>query len=172
MPLLVQEIERQGITNYKFWDAVYNKNSVRAGISEAHRTIVAYAKLAEFPDVLIAEDDFIGSHPDSFKYFLSKKPPQYDLYLSSVFLGDLDSDNMVKSFTGMTLYMVNQRYYDRFLSANPNEHIDHELSRIGGLFHVCNPFAFWQRDGWSSNTGKNEEYSQLAVNRTFFAGNQ
>lgn len=170
IPLLMEEIERQEVTNYKFWDAVYNRNSIKAGISEAHRQIVAYAKLAEFPDVLIAEDDFVGSHEDSFRFFLHNRPKQYDMYLSSVFLGDLDENNMVKEFTGLTMYFVNQRYYDKFLSVNPNEHIDHELSRIGGIFYVCNPFAFWQRNGWSSNTGKDEDYSQLASGRNFFVG--
>jgi hypothetical protein len=170
MPLLKYEIERQGIVNYTFWDAVYNKNSVKAGISEAHRQIVAYAKLAEFPDVLIAEDDFVGSHPDSFKYFLANRPSQYDIYHSMIYLGDIDEKNMVKEFTGMTMYIVHNRYYDKFLSVDPNEHIDRELSRVGGLFYVCNPFTFMQRNGFSSNTGKDENYDSLLANRNFFCG--
>jgi len=167
---LMEEIKRQGITNYTFWDSVYSPVSTKVGISEAHQQIVRYAKLAEFSDVMIAEDDFTGSHPDSFKYFLANCPRQFDLYLSQVFLGDLDENNRVKSFTGMTLYIVHSRFYDRFLSVDPNEHIDHELSRIGGLFHVCNPFAFRQRNGWSSNTGKEENYDDLLASRTFFGG--
>lgn len=172
LPLLMDEIKRQGITNYMLWDAVYSPKSVKAGISEAHRQIVQYARLAEFPDVLIAEDDIVGSHPDSFKYFLANRPAQYDLYLSMVYLGDLDEQNRVKSFTGMTMYMVNQRFYDKFLSVDPDEHIDRELSRLGGLFYVCNPFTFLQRNGFSSNTGKEENYDHLIAQRIFFAGNQ
>lgn len=170
MPLLMEEIERQGIVNYKFWDAVYKRDSIKAGISEAHRQIVAYAKLAEFSDVMIAEDDFVGSHPDSFKYFLANRPQQFDLYLSQVFLGDLDEENRVKDFTGLTLYIVHSRFYDKFLSVSPQEHIDHELSRIGGQFYVCNPFAFRQRNGYSSNTGKDENYDSLLERRNFFCG--
>lgn len=172
MPLLMEEINRQGVTNYTLWDSVHSPVSAKSGINAAHRQIVEYARLAEFPDVMIAEDDFIGSHPDSFKYFLTNRPRQYDLYLSQVFLGDVGEDSRVKDFTGMTLYMVNQRFYDKFLSVDPHEHIDRELSRIGGLFYVCQPFTFWQRNGFSSNTGKEESYEQLKSTRIFFGGNQ
>lgn len=170
MPLLMEEIERQGITNYTFWDAVYDRKSIKRGINEAHKQIVRYAKLAEFGEVLIAEDDFIGSHQDSFKYFISNVPTQYDLYLSQVFLGDIDDKNRVTNFTGMTMYFVHSRFYDKFLSADPDEHIDIALNKIGGQFYVCNPFTFWQRNGFSGNTGKDETYDNLKVGRNFFGG--
>lgn len=164
----MDEINRQGITNYTFWDAVHDVRSVKAGINEAHKQIVRYAKLAEFSEVLIAEDDFIGSDPDSFKFFLSGLPPKYDLYLSMVYLGDIDPQNKVKEFTGMTMYFVHSRFYDKFLAADPEDHIDRALSRCGGDFHVCNPFTFMQRNGFSSNTGKNENYDNLIAGRNFF----
>lgn len=169
MPLLMQEMDRQGISNYEFWDGVYLP-TVKSSINAAHRQIVKYAKLAEFPEVLIAEDDFVGTHPDSFKFFLSNKPRQYDLYLSMVYLGELDENKRVKQFTGMTMYFVSERYYDRFLAVNPDEHIDVALSEIGGNFVVCDPFAFIQRNGFSSNTGKEENYDILLKNRRLFGG--
>ena len=169
MPLLRDEMERQGIVNYTFWDSVYLP-SIKASINAAHRQIVEYAKVAEFPDVLIAEDDFVGTHDDSFKYFLSKRPKDYDLYHSMIYLGDIDENNKVKKFTGMTMYLVSEKYYDKFLSVDPNEHIDHALSTIGGDFHVCNPFAFVQRNGFSANTGKNEVYDGLLADRQLFGG--
>lgn len=169
MPLLSEELKRQNIINYTFWPAVYKKTA-KEGINAAHKQIVEYAKLAEFPEVLIAEDDFLGTHPDSFKFFLSQKPKKYDLYLSQVYLGELDKANKVKSFTGMTMYFVSEKYYDLFLSADPQEHIDRALSEIGGDFHVCNPFAFIQRNGFSSNTGKHENYDSLLQNRKLFGG--
>lgn len=169
MPLLQDELTRQGITNYKFWDAVFLP-SVKASINAAHKQIVEYAKIAEFDSVIIAEDDFIGTHPNSFRFFLDNEPPNYDIYLSSVFLGDIDENNIVKSFTGMTLYKVHSRFYDKFLSVNPHEHIDHALSEIGGIFHVCNPMCFTQRDGISGNTGKWESYENLLKNKVLYYG--
>lgn len=165
----MQELDRQDICDFEFWDSVYNGKSVKSAISEAHRRIVEYAKLAEWPEVLIAEDDFVGTHPDSFKFFLSQKPKEYDMYLSMVYLGDLDDRNRVKSFTGMTMYFVNQKFYDRFLSVDPEEHIDRALAGLGD-FVVCNPFAFVQRNGFSSNTGKAENYDNLLINRNLFCG--
>lgn len=169
LPRLMEEINRQQITNYTLWDSVYLP-SVKASISEAHRQIVRYARLAEFDSVIIAEDDFIGTHPNSFKFFLQNEPKQYDIYFSMVYEGDLDENNRVGKFTGMTLYKVNSRYYDKFLSVNPEEHIDRSLSEIGGLFIVCNPFAFIQRNGRSSNTGQNEVYDTLLGGRELFSG--
>lgn len=169
MPLLNGELTRQGITNYRFWDAVFMP-SVRASISAAHRQIVEYAKIAEFDSVIIAEDDFIGTHPNSFRFFLENEPQRYDLYLSMVFMGDLDENNMVKSFTGMTLYKVHSRFYDKFLSVDPNEHIDGALSEAGGAFYVCNPMCFTQRDGISGNTGKWESYENLLKNKVLYYG--
>ncbi len=171
MPLLLSEIERQGITNYKFWDGIYEaKKTAKENINAAHRQIVEYARLAEFGEVLVAEDDFVGCHPDSFKFFLQNKPEQYDLYLSQIYMGDIDENNRVKSFTGMTMYFVHSRYYDKFLSVNKEEHIDHALSAVGGDFVVCNPFAFVQRNGFSSNTGKHEIYDSLLSGRKLFGG--
>jgi hypothetical protein len=168
-PLLLEEIERQQIVNYMLWDGVYLP-SVKASINEAHKQIVRYAKLAEFPSVMIAEDDFIGTHASSFKYYIANRPKQFDIYLSMVYLGDIDAGHRVNSFTGMTLYTVSEKYYDKFLSADPEEHIDVALSKVGGDFRVCNPFTFIQRNGWSSNTGKMEEYDSLLSNRQLFGG--
>jgi len=83
-----------GITNYEFWDSVYLP-TVAESINEAHKQIVRYAKIAEFPDVMIAEDDFVGTHPDSFKYFLANRPRTYDMYLSMVYIGELSENNKV-----------------------------------------------------------------------------
>ncbi len=166
---LKEQIQLLNITNYKFWDAV-KLPSVKASINAAHKQIVRYAKIAEFGEVMIAEDDFRATHPDSFRYFLSQKPPQYDLYLSQVYLGDIDERGRVKGFTGLTLYFVSARYYDRFLSSDPTEHLDIALNNVGGDFHVCQPFPFIQANGWSSNTGKHENYDSLLANRKLFGG--
>lgn len=168
LPLLMEEIERQQITNYMLWDAIYLPTVVES-ISEAHKQIVRYAKLAEFGEVVIAEDDFVGTHPESWKYFLSQIPRKYDLFLSMVYTGDIDENNRVVNFTGMTLYSVHTDFYDTFLSVDPKEHIDRALGGLGD-YQVCQPFTFIQRNGWSSNTGKNEVYDTLLEGRELFKG--
>lgn len=165
----MDEIKRQGIENYEFWESVY-LSSVKASINAAHRQIVEYAMVAGFEEVCIAEDDFIGTHENSWKFFLEHKPDDFDIYLSSVFMGVLDGSNCVKEFTAPTLYIVNRRFYENFLSVNPDEHIDHELSKLGGKYVVCNPFTFIQRDGISSNTGKFETYGIFFRDRKLYCG--
>lgn len=163
----MSELERQGVLDYEFWDGIYLP-SIRASINAAHKQIVEFARLAEYPEVCIAEDDIVGTHPNSWNYFLSQKPKEYDMYLSMVYLGDV-INGRVESFTGMTLYSVSRKFYDKFLSVDPNEHIDRALAGLGD-YHVCHPFTFIQRNGFSSNTGKMEEYDQLLNGRILYNG--
>ena len=168
MPRLMKEIETQGITNYKFWDGIYESHRhAKENISLAHKQIVEYAKLAEFESVIIGEDDLMGTHPDSWKYFLQHRPSDFDLYLSSVFVGEIDENNEVKDFCGLTLYIVHSRFYDKFLAADPHDHLDRALSG-NGKYIVCQPFTFIQYNGFSSNTGKDETYDNLLQGRNLF----
>jgi len=165
---MVEELKRQQISDYEIWDSIYLK-TVKASINAAHKQIVEFAQVARWDEVLIAEDDFVGTHENSFKFFLSKKPTDYDIYLSMIYMGDIDEMNCVKEFSGMTMYMVHSRFYDTFLNTDPEEHIDRTLSGLG-KFVVCNPFAFIQRNGFSSNTGKEEKYDTLLEGRNLYFG--
>jgi len=166
LPRLMKEIETQGITNYELWEGIYLPSIVQS-INTAHRQIVEYARLAEFGEVVIAEDDIKFSSPGAWQYFLSQKPKEYDIFLGGIFLGDPDENNIVKDFTGMTLYSVHSRFYDRFLSIEPSEHIDRALGGLG-RYVVCNPMVCTQFDGISGNTGKFENYGEMQSNRVFW----
>ncbi len=168
---LLKELKSQNITDYELWDGVFIP-SIKASINAAHKQIVEYAKLAEWEEVCIAEDDLKATHPNSWNYFLQNKPADYDLYLSMIYLGQPDENNIVKDFTGLTLYCIHSRFYDKFLSVDPNEHIDHLDRALRGLgkFVVCNPFTFIQYNGRSSNTGKHEEYDSLLIGRNLYNG--
>jgi len=162
---LSEELDRQRITNFEFWDAIY-LNSVKAGINAAHKQIVEYARLAEWDEVCIAEDDLQFTSDKSWEYFLAHKPKDFDIYLSMIYLGQPDENNEVKEFTGLTLYIVSRRFYDTFLSVDPSEHIDRALAGLG-KYVVCSPFVAKQFNGVSSNTGKWESYDKLLENRIF-----
>lgn len=170
IPRLMTELSTQGILDYEFWPGVFVP-SIKRSINLAHKQIVYYAKIAEWDEVVIAEDDIKFTHPDSWKYFLKNKPEDYDLYLSMVYLGWPDENGIVKDFTGLTLYMVHSRFYENFLSVSEDEHLDRALSQAGGKFVVCNPFVAIQYNGHSSNTGKMENYDNLLAGRKLFDGN-
>lgn len=162
---LMKELNSQFITDYELWPSVYLP-SIKASINAAHRQIVEYARLAEWDYVAIAEDDIQFTSPNSWEYFLSQMPYDFDLYLSMVYLGQPDENNVVKEFTGMTMYVVAKRFYDKFLSVDPTEHIDRALNGLG-RYVVCNPFVAKQYNGFSSNTGKDENYDILLKERNF-----
>lgn len=168
MPRLLKEIEQQGIVNYKLWDGVHIPDlTAKENISLAHKQVVEWAKVAEFESVIIAEDDIRFFAPGAWDYFLANRPEDFDLYLASVYLGELREDNTVNSFSGLTLYIVHSRFYDKFLAINPNGHLDRELEGKG-KFVVCSPFVAEQHDGWSGNSMKNEKYGQLMEGRNKF----
>ncbi len=164
-PNLMKELNSQFITDYELWPSVYLP-SIKASINAAHKQIVEYARLAEWDYVAIAEDDLQFTSLNSWDYFLKNIPPDFDMYLSMVYLGQPDENNVVKEFTGMTLYVVAKKFYDKFLSVPDDDHIDRLLGGLG-RFIVCDPFVAKQYNGFSSNTGKDENYDDLLKERKF-----
>lgn len=168
MPRLQEELKSQELSDFEFWDGIYLP-SVKKSINLAHKQIVEYAAIAGFNEVCIAEDDVKFTHPNSWNYFLENKPKYFDIYLSMVYLGQPDANGIVKDFTGLTLYIVAKRFYETFLSTPEDEHLDVALAGLG-TFVVCDPFIAIQYNGWSSNTGKLEEYDTLLKDRKLYFG--
>lgn len=167
-PRLMKELEEQSITNYMLWDGIHLP-SIKESINLAHKQIIRYAKLAEFDEVIIAEDDVKFTHPNSWKFFLENKPKDFDIYLSMIYTGDIDDNNKLNWFTGMTLYIVKEKFYDTFLSVPDSEHIDRALAYLGNYI-MCNPYIAEQYDGISSNSGQNEKYGHLLEGKIRYIG--
>jgi hypothetical protein len=166
MPKLINELKTQGL-EYNFWQGIHDVDSVVRSINLSHKQIVQYAKEANLESICIAEDDIQFTCPTSYQYFLKNKPQYFDLYLGGIYLGDIKEDNSVEYFTGMHLYIIHKNFYDTFLEANPNEHIDRALSNLG-KYIVCNPFAAIQYNGYSANTGKSENYDSMLLDRKLY----
>lgn len=165
----MKELEVQQIADYELWDGVYDSfRKAKENISLAHKQIVEYAKVAGWPEVCIGEDDLKFYAPGAWKYFLENKPDDYDLYLSSIYVGDI-KDGTTDDFCGMTLYFISERFYDTFLNTDPDDHIDRSL-KGKGRFVVCDPFIACQYDGHSGNTMKDEKYERLMEGRNLFKG--
>ena len=149
------------------------------GVSIAHKRVVKYAKELNFPFVIIAEDDCRFTDKGAFDYFIKNIPEDYDLYLGGIYNkkgngGTLDENNRVTDFfCGMTLYVVNARFYDSFLAANELNHIDRELSKQSRdkKFIVCNPFVCVQENGYSYLKKGNYNYDEYLVGRELFKCN-
>jgi hypothetical protein len=162
----------------QFWDGITDSKKNFTNISRAHKQIVARAKQAKIPAVCIMEDDCIFTHPEAFKYFLSKKPKYYHLYMGLIYAGTINENQQVLSaFSGgMTLYYIHQTFYDIFLSADEEDHIDRWCGKQaranpGRLkFYVCDPMVVKQSGGYSDNFRSFKQYSDYEQSIRFYNG--
>jgi hypothetical protein len=140
------------------------------GISRAHKQIVEYAQRNNLQEVLIAEDDLCFTGRGAFDFFLDNKPTDFDIYLGSIYHGDIRKDNSVIDFSGLTMYIINQRFYDTFLSIREDKHLDRAL-RDKGRYIVCNPFVAIQFNGYSDNMKQFWNYDGCFKDRKLFGRN-
>lgn len=167
MLLFQQQISEQGIKNYKIWEGIKIDNNPKKGIAMAHKQIVEWAGNQNLSSIIVAEDDIQFTASGAYKYFLENEPESYDLYLGGIVYGKLNSDNSINEFSGLTLYMINQRFYETFLSIPETLDLDRALANRGEYI-VCNPFVAIQHDGYSDNHSKYMKYDRYYENRSFF----
>jgi len=165
--LLQNELCEQNITDYKVWNGIIDPFLTFRGIAQAHKQIVKHAKEENLSEVLIAEDDLHFTSQGAFQFFLNRKPENYDIYLGGIYYGTLKENNMVNDFSGLTFYIVNEKFYDKFLSTPEQKHLDIEL-RDQGKFIVCNPFTVIQHNGFSDNRKQYCNYDNCLKNRKLF----
>lgn len=164
---LLDQLDQQNITNYKIWNGIVNPNLPAKGISQAHKQIVRHAKENQLAEVLIAEDDLKFTAKGAFNFFLETKPNDFDLYLASIYIGEIKQDNTVDNFSGLTFYIVKEKYYDTFLSTPEHDNLD-RLIKYTGRFIVCNPFTVIQQNGFSDNVGIYCNYDAFLSGRKLF----
>lgn len=143
----IEQMNSQGAA-YMFWNGIITKER-RIGIGLAHKQVVRYAQESNLPMVAIAEDDIKFTHPRSLRYFLDNIPNDFDIYTSGFYTGHMDADYTVHKFTGLTLYIVHSRFYDKFLSAPEHHHIDVGIHLMEGVFKCCPKMCAVQISGYS-----------------------
>lgn len=165
---LLNELQRQGITDYKLWDSISIAHRPRrTGISKAHKQIVEWALIEQIPEVCIMECDVWFPASDGWQYFIYNKPEKYHLYLSGITRGDILENNITKRYTGQFCYFIHESFYTTFLRADENLDIDGAMSGMGN-FVVCNPFAGFCYPGWSENQQGVVDYSHLLIGREVY----
>jgi hypothetical protein len=167
--ILMKELEQQGIYKYMLFPSVYHPKSAMQGINLAHRQCIEYAKIAEFPEILIMEDDIRFTSPKSFEYFLNQKPNDFDIYLGGVYVSNPNADGTLHDFCGFHCYIVKADFYDTYLSVPYDEHIDRAMSGKG-KFILCDPMIAIQHSGYSHNTKRHETYENLLVGKNLYNG--
>jgi hypothetical protein len=149
---VIEQMNMEGC-QYKFWPGIV-ANPRKTGINRAHRQIVQWAKDTNQQSVIIAEDDLLWYDKGAWKYYLDKMPEDYDIYLSSYYSGKANENNIIQSFSGLTLYSVHSRYFDKYLAIPEHMHIDTGISLIGGKFVVCDKFVTKQMKSFSEQRGR------------------
>jgi len=167
MKTLLKELQEQQIVEYEIWEGVYDKKNPKTGIAKSHKKIVKWAKDKKLPAVIIAEDDVKFTDIGAYKYFIENNPKKYDLYLGGITHGQINSENTVKDFSGLTIYSIQERFYDEFISLPETKDIDRLLADKG-LYMVCNPLIATQYDGFSDNQQKYQQYSYYFKNRRLY----
>ncbi len=167
LEILHKELKAQHIKDYKLWDGIIDEELICRGISQAHKQIVQHFKKSGIPMVLIAEDDVQFTAPGAFQYFLNTIPDDFDIYLGGIIYGTIGADEIAENFSGTTLYIVHERFYDTFLSLPEDCHIDRALGGKGKAI-VCNPFVAIQHNGFSDNKKRFCEYEPYIRDRKLF----
>ncbi len=163
--LLMAELKRQNIRNYKIWDAIIDRKTVVESINASFKTIVEDAKKSGLSEVIIFEDDVMFPAANGYSYFLTNKPKEFDVYIAGTYLLD-DPDSWkppvvkVKEWVGNQCIIIHERYYDRFLELPGKDHVDTANSGKGD-FYVCFPFAALQRPGFSRNNMAMADYNNI-----------
>jgi len=161
---LIKELERQGITDYKFWDAIVLRESVVASINASHKMIVREAKERKLKSVVIGEQDLMFPAKDGWKYFIENKPTDFDIYLAATYVTPI-SNNII---CGFHLYIVAEKFYDKFLSIPHDQHIDTAANDLKGDYKFCYPFACLQNPGFSANNSSVVNYNSVLTEQDIY----
>jgi GT2 family glycosyltransferase len=149
LQFLKQEIAEQEIANYRIWNGITTAIPSN-GIARAHQQIITYAKANRMTEIMIAEDDIHFTAPGAFNFFIRHRPVVYDIYLGGILWRDTKDHETLVDFCGLALYMIHEKFYDKFLGLTGDMDIDRELAGKGN-FTLCQPMVAMQYNGYSDN---------------------
>jgi hypothetical protein len=167
----VQEMKSQAINGSLEWngfDAIMNSVSPLKGISQSHKGIVARAKERGLAEVCIIEDDVNFLKSSSLERFFNINkiiPKDCDLFFSGIYDGILGKEfsgysEVTGQVSGLHCYIVKQKFYDELLAADENYNLDYFLSvMLKPKMYCANPLLTLQHNGYSYNTGKEQNYN-------------
>lgn len=156
---LIQELRSQNIDpDDVIWIPAVHHAKPMTGISRAHRSCIETAKQLGLDQVTILEDDILFTSPYSFRRYLDlfrDLPDDWDIFFAGAYslIGKRRvSDKFVTAndIAGLQCYTVRARYYDTFLTAPDDYHVDRWLIPKGrAKAYVAYPMLAMQHDGYS-----------------------
>lgn len=176
LKLLEQQLEEQGITEYKLWDGKLGiaMRERKMNIVEGHKQIVRDAKEKGLPYVIIAEDDITFFGKGAWKYYIENMPQSFDMYLGMFYTMNPNATEGLRitgEVCGFTLYTVHERFYDVFLAAPIDKHIDRSIMNLAlnHEFYVPEYFVCHQNATQSDNTMGKPDLMRFLKGRKLFS---
>ena len=166
----IQQSKEQGFY-IKFWQGIEYKHDRGRGVYEAHKQIIKDAKDNGYKMVCVMEDDAVFFASGAWDYFLKNIPNDFDIFFSMIYTGDINNENRITTiFNAMTLYVVNERFYDFFLSLPQSCHLDRELGLTSNInkYFVCDKFVCYQDGSISDNNFMTCDYSPYLKGRKIY----
>lgn len=150
-------------------DGVSLENTTH-GVREAHKNAVRIASNSGAKNALIFEDDILfrdGAH-DYFKTLMQNLPDDYDIILFGVYSGQIfKMENclfdMVNKFSGLHMYLISERAYEKVLNYSGGQPIDHWIGLNLNCYISKRHFSY-QKDGYSDNAKTVTKYNEDVLN--------
>jgi hypothetical protein len=168
---IVQQSKQHGFS-VRFWEGITDDELFPCrNISRAFKKIVSYAREERLPFITIGEDDMLLTSTTAWAYYQQHIPEDYDLYLGGIYAGRIDGNRVTDGYSGHTLITVHERFYDFFLSANEDEHLDRWLGKFcrEKIYAVTTPFVIKQLGGYSESHKRMQNYQAYEQDWAYLA---
>ena len=162
-----KELDEQGIEFWELIPAVKGESPIR-NIAKAHKECIRRAIKADLPQAIILEDDVKFVCPGAFNRFLDLSlqldtNTEWDVFISGSYeyktLNQQEYYRPLSRFSGLHCYMVNKKFYQRFLDLPEIVNIDKEISKAKANIWMAHPMLALQHDGFSDNVKKVTNYN-------------
>jgi len=144
--------------------------SATHGVREAHKNAVRLAMNRGEKMALIFEDDIVfrAGALEYYKELINNLPEKFDIILFGVYSGKIDKlkdgyFDKINKFSGLHMYLVNESAYEKILSYNGNQPIDHWIGLNLDCYISKLHFAY-QLDGYSDNAKTVTSYNSGVLN--------
>lgn len=138
-------------------------------VREAHKNAVRLAKNRGEKQVLIFEDDvlFRDGALNYFNELMENLPDDYDIILFGIYSGQIfKTENLyfdkVNKFSGLQMYLVNEKAYDKILNYSGGQPIDHWIGLNLNCYISKKHFSY-QKDGYSDNAKTVTKYNETVL---------
>lgn len=140
------------------------------GVREAHKNAVRVAIANEEKSALIFEDDilFRDGALDYFNTLIENLPGDYDVVLFGIYSGQIfKTENLyfdkVNKFSGLQMYLIHERAYEKILNYSGGQPIDHWIGLNLNCYISKKHFSY-QKDGYSDNAKTITKYNETVLN--------